>query len=328
MNRKGEEEMKNLKYLAIGLFAFVIVGVSHASAVEFDTIIGDVTSPDGYTITADGEEITFGGETWIGADGRITIKSGSANVKLDAVSGVVDIVVDANSEVVINEGKQFIMQLTYGGDTHQIRLTVSEGATLDVDGALAVPSGSNGILINNGTINVNGALEVRSDGIYGGSGITNVNGTLAIYCTDLGNIGASFKLYDGANIYSQVDISDLVEIGEGTTAGFITSILESAGEEYTSITTTVGTVAFDHSYSLMTVEVSDEETDDPTLGDSTGDGETTTPPEEETPTTPSEDIPEVPQTYDGVVVSAVIGAGALAVVVAAIVLAKKRILFN
>ena len=56
--------------------------------------------------------------------------------------------------------------------------------------------------------------------------------------------------------------------------------------------------------------------------------EPTTPPEEETPSTPSEEIPATPQTYDGVVVSVVVGAGALAVVVAAIVLAKKRILFN
>lgn len=59
--------------------------------------------------------------------------------------------------------------------------------------------------------------------------------------------------------------------------------------------------------------------------------EVTTPPEEETPTnpeTPSEEIPELPQTYDGVVVSIVVGVIALAVVATGIILAKKKKLFN
>ena len=302
--------MKNLKYLAIGLFALAIVGVGKVNALEFDDIIADLMAPEGYDIGSTSEEIVFEGETWIGENGRITIKEGNVNVKLDAANEVVNIVVDKDSEVVINEGKQFIMQLPYNGKTYQIQLTISEGATLNVDGALAVPTGSKGILTNDGTINVNGRLEVRSDGVYTGKGITN--------------------------IYSQVDVSDLVKIGATAPEGYITTVLEDTNKEYTSITDTVGTVEFGYHFSLNTVEVSDEEEDDPTIGDSTGDEETpttpeekpTTPPEEETPTTPGEEVPEVPQTYDDAVVSIVMGAGALVIVVAAVVLAKKKILFN
>ena len=337
MNRKGEVEMKKLKYLAIGLFALAIVGVGNVNALEFNDIIADLMAPEGYDIGSTSEEIVFEGETWIGENGRITIKEGNVNVKLDAANEVVNIVVDKDSEVVINEGKQFIMQLPYNGETYQIQLTISEGATLNVDGALAVPTGSKGILTNDGTINVNGRLEVRSDGIYTGKGITNIYGNLAIYCTDLANVGVtSLNLYDKGNIYSQVDVSDLVKIGATAPEGYITTVLEDTNKEYTSITDTVGTVEFGYHFSLNTVEVSDEEEDDPTIGDSTGDEETpttpeekpTTPPEEETPTTPGEEVPEVPQTYDDAVVSIVMGAGALAIVVAAVVLAKKKILFN
>ena len=273
-------DLKKGIIIMMTLVVTLFVGVTNVSAEEFSSIMGDVMSDTGYTINA-GEEITFNGEVWIGTDGRISIDSGSATLKLDGTTGVISIAVLDGSEVVINEGKQFIMQLTFnpgtGEATYPVALEIAPGATLTIDGNMAIPSGSQGILTNNGTININGILEVRRDGIYNGLGTTNLYGTLAIYgdatTTNIGE--AKINIYEGANIYSEDDISSNIVIAESDTEGFTWVVVENS-KSYISITDTITDTEFAYGYTLaknaVTVEdpATDVETPDienPSTGD-------------------------------------------------------------
>ena len=262
--------MGNLKkglIIMMTLVVTLLVSVTNVSATEFSSIMGDVMSDVGYTINA-GEEITFNGEVWIGTDGRISINSGSATLKLDGTTGVISIDVLDGSEVVINDGKQFIMQLTFnpgtGEATYPVALNIHEGATLTIDGNMAIPSGSQGILTNNGTININGILEVRRDGIYDGLGTTNLYGTLAIYGdSSTTNIGdAKINIYEGANIYSEDDINSNIVVAESDTEEFTWAIVENS-KSYTSITDSITDTEFAYGYTLAknAVEIEDPATD-------------------------------------------------------------------
>ena len=78
--------MVNIKRSILGLVAFIMVMLvctMNVSATAFEDIISDVMDADGYTINATDEALTYGGEEWIGPNGRITIDSGSATVLLE-----------------------------------------------------------------------------------------------------------------------------------------------------------------------------------------------------------------------------------------------------
>ena len=158
--------MASVKKGILGLMAFIMVMLvctMNVSAKAFEDIISDLMDVDGYTINATDEALTYGGEEWIGPNGRITIDSGSATLLLDIATQRFTITL--NGEATINTGKQFIMQLEFnpgtGVTTYPVTLNVPEGSTLNVLGNLAIPSGSEGLLNNAGTLNVSGNQKLE-----------------------------------------------------------------------------------------------------------------------------------------------------------------------
>ena len=311
--------MGNLKKGIFGLVAFIMVmfvASVNVSAKEFSEILTEITSADGYTINAGDEEITFGGEEWIGANGRITINSGSAVLKLE--TGRINITF--NGEATINTGKQFIMQIDMGsGQVYPVTLTITDTSVLNVEGNLAIPSGTEGVLVNAGTINVLGNLEIRKDGKLDSTGTVNVSGKLAVYGDTEDVIGTSkINLLENGNVYSNVDLTDNLVIAANKVDGFTWNVVDNT-KEYTSFTDTVGTVEFTYGYKLENVEdpviVPEEPTTEPT--------EPVEPSEPTEPETPVEDV-ENPSTLDNV--ELFMGLGVLSVIglCATAVVLKKR----
>ncbi len=305
--------MGNLKKGIFGLVAFIMVmfvASVNVSAKEFSEILTEITSADGYTINANDEEITFGGEEWIGANGRITINSGSAVLKLETDR----INITFNGEATINTGKHFIMQIDMGsGQVYPVTLTITDTSVLNVEGNLAIPSGTEGVLVNAGTINVLGNLEIRKDGKLDSTGTVNVSGNLAVYGDTEDVIGTSkINLLENGNIYSNVDLKDNLVIVANKVDGFTWNIVDNT-KEYTSFTDTVGTVEFTYGYKLENVE-------DPVI---VPEEPTTEPTEPTEPETPVEDV-ENPSTLDNV--ELFMGLGALSVIglCATAVVLKKR----
>ena len=268
-------------------FTFVMVmamGVVNVNAQDYDfsTIQDDFFAGTEYVLGPD-DNLTFLGEAFVGKDGRIAVDNGTATIKYDQASETVNITLDGNAT--LNADQQFIMELNVITRRYSIKLTVNEDSILNVDGTLAIPSGTKGILVNNGTINVNGALEIRNSGSYQATGTTNVYGDLAVYGPTATNLGNSIvTLYEGGNIYSEsADISANVLIGEDTDSF---EVVENA-KSYVSITDTL-TSDFDYGYTLKAKEVEEIPVVDP-------DDETV---DEVTP--PAEETVENPETSDGV----------------------------
>lgn len=293
------------------IVVMLLVGVTNVSAVAFESIMSDIMTDNGYTINA-GDELTFGSEVWIGESGRMNIISGSANLKLDAQTGIISISVADGSEVIINEGKQFIMQLEFdpgtGTTIYPVELTIGEDATFNIDGNLAIPSGSEGVLINNGTLNINGRMEVRRDGIYDSlNGVTNLKGILAIYgdatTTNIGE--AKINLYAEANIYSEDDISSNIVIAETENENYTWTVTENT-KTYTSFSTNITDTEFAYGYTLLGEEINQPTTDEPSTDT----------------TNPTETI-ENPSTNDNVMMYIILGIIATLGVAGTIIYFKK-----
>ena len=248
--------MKNLKKgLSILTFAFVmVISLSvvnvNAEEIKLEDKLTEFLGGTALTITKD-DTLTYDGETWIGVNGRISLVSGDVTLKYE--NNVVNITTN-NTESIVNGGKQFIMQIDTGSDILTVKLTNSKGSTLNVEGTLAIPKGSKGVLINEGTVNVYGNLEIRSSGTYTSTGTTKVYGNVAVLAgaDTSGNIGNSiFTLYENGNIYSEKeDISLNVANGLGDAYEIV-----SNNKHYVGNTTTPVKADCEYGYTLQAKEV-------------------------------------------------------------------------
>ena len=248
--------MKNLKKgLSILTFAFVmVISLSvvnvNAAEIKLEDKLTELKGGTALTITKD-DTLTFAGETWIGENGRISLVSGDVTLKYE--DNVVNITTN-NTVSVVNGGKQFIMQIDTGSGILPVKLTNSENSTLNVEGTLAIPAGSKGVLINEGTVNVYGNLEIRSSGTYTSTGTTNVYGNVAVLAdgTTSANIGDSiFTLYKNGNIYSEKeDISSNIVNGLEDTYEIV-----SNDKHYVGNTTTPVKADCEYGYTLQAKEV-------------------------------------------------------------------------
>ena len=248
--------MKNLKKgLSILTFAFVmLISLSvvnvNAAEIKLEDKLAEFLGGTALTITKD-DTLTFAGETWIGENGRISLVSGDVTLKYE--NNVVNITTN-NTVSVVNGGKQFIMQFDKGDAILPVKLTNSETSTLNVEGTLAIPAGSKGVLVNEGTVNVYGNLEIRSSGTYTSTGTTNVYGNLAVLAdgTTSANIGDSiFTLYKNGNIYSEKeDISSNIVNGLEDTYEIV-----SNDKHYVGNTTTPLDRDCEYGYTLQAKEV-------------------------------------------------------------------------
>ena len=247
------------KFIFILSFTFMMfLGINNVKAtdIDFADVKDDLLRGNPVEVTAS-DTLTFQGETWIGNDGRITLTSGKAT--LQYTNSYVNITLDGDAS--INKGKQFILQLDLGSSNIlPVKLIINSDMTLNIDGSLAIPSGSKGILVNNGTVNINGNLEVRSNGTYESTGQTNLYGNLAFYRTDnnIGNI--KITMYENGNVYSQSEIKDNLVIGEKNTDNYIWEITNN-DKKYTSITANLDS-NFTYGYTLAKQTINDPMIDD------------------------------------------------------------------
>lgn len=300
--------MSNLKKGLFTLsFAFIMVmalGVVNVNAREYDlsnpTDLQEFTSGNDITLTSE-DSLSYNGEVWFGAAGRITPTTGTITVKYDSTrtdldpNGVVDITF-SDGIVLLNSGKQFIAQIDMSALMPDMKvpvnLTITDDCGFHIYGRLAIPSGENSTIINNGTILVleGGTLEIRDRADnYQGYGVLNIFGELAIYGTSGSNIGSQkINLEYGGSVYSEANVFDNIVKAPFDTSYFTYSLVEKTDKYYESVTPApaVGGKTFPYAWTVEMTQVTDIPVTDPT------DNPTT---EEETTT---ENV-ENPETSDG-----------------------------
>lgn len=287
--------MKKLK-IFLGLFvcALMVVPFMGVKADDYgDADITELFKPNGKMTFNAGDTLTVGGTKLIGKDGYFDITSGQ--MIIENVNNRISMTVDGT---VTSLSKKNLMFFNYGGGNIPIDLTVNEGATLNITGNMALTTGTPVTLTNNGTVNIDGILEVRAGSTYTGSGVTNLHGTLAVYGANGGNLTDSkITLFEKANVYSESDVASNLVIGESDTDEYKWTFCEN-GKSYVSISPDVSN-NFGFGYTLIKTMV----------------------PVEETPSEEVKDEVENPKTSDGIMIAF----AALAVSASLVIVAKKKL---
>ena len=166
---------------------------------------------------------------------------------------------------VVNPDKRFIVQADLSSMLPNaiipINLTVNEDAQLYVNGRLAMPSGANSVLVNNGTVNVSeaGTMELRDRAnIYQGDGELLVFGKLAMYGNSGSNINDhTIKLYAPGVVYSAFDIVDNIVVGNMSSEYIQFSLIEAEDKSYESTSDNVGLQEFSYAYTVISEQIKD-----------------------------------------------------------------------
>ena len=269
--------MKNLKKgLSILTFAFVMVislSVVNVNAADYDLATEMASLQAGNPLEINvGDTLTYGDEEWVGRNGRLNVTSGTLTITYNdggtpGMTVITDDMVNFTVDgiTVVNPDKRFIVQAdlssVYPGVIIPINLTVNEGAQLYVNGRLAMPSGANSVLVNNGTVNVSeaGTMELRDRAnIYQGDGELLVFGKLAMYGNSGSNINDhTIKLYAPGVVYSAFDIVDNIVVGNMSSEYIQFSLIEAEDKSYESTTDNVGLQEFSYAYTVISEQIKD-----------------------------------------------------------------------
>ena len=284
--------------LATGILATALVGIDSVNAKEYtEADFMDLITNSTEITSAD--TLTVSGSTYIGADGSFTINDGSVTFSLDTSTGTNRILMTVDGDVVLNENEKFFVKIpdaleatATGANIEGFSLLVNKDSVFDIDGTVIIPNVGNGKFTNNGTVNVNGAVELRSLGNYTSTGTTNVFGKFVAYGIDGTNLdkGVKFTLNNTGAVYSDFEISldNFVSATDGM------KVAEATVKDYDSVTDSVVTASgnntFKYGYELTKVE-----------------NTTPTQPTEDNDKTPVEDEKvENPQTFDGITTAFVV----------------------
>ena len=280
--------------------AFLFTGIMGVNAAEYTENSSEVTALMTGTAPLElkaGDTVTLGTLPFVGKNGYVEVKEGTLTISktndryLMTVNK--DSVVEANHE----------KNLMYYQDLMVIDLSVEEGATLDINGGMALTSGHPVTLTNNGTINVNGNLEIRTNSHYTGTGAINVFGNLAVYGVDGSNIGENvrFNIYENGNVYSETDLTGKLISGLADNDEYTYKVIDN-NKTYTSISPDVNVDnTFEYGYTLNKTAIEK--------------------PAEEIKEEPVKDETENPKTSDGIMIAF----GLLAVSIVTVVIAKKKL---
>lgn len=269
--------MKNLKKgLSILTFAFVMVislSVVNVNAADYDLATEMASLQAGNPLEINvGDTLTYGDEEWVGRNGRLNVTSGTLTITYNdggtpGMTVITDDMVNFTVDgiTVVNPDKRFIVQAdlssVYPDVIIPINLTVNEGAQLYVNGRLAMPSGANSVLVNNGTVNVSeaGTMELRDRAnIYQGDGELLVFGKLAMYGNSGSNINDhTIKLYAPGVVYSAFDIVDNIVVGNMSSEYIQFSLIEAEDKSYESTTDNVGLQEFSYAYTVISEQIKD-----------------------------------------------------------------------
>ena len=284
--------------LATGILATALVGIDSVNAKEYtEADFMDLITNSTEITSAD--TLTVSGSTYIGADGSFTINDGSVTFSLDTSTGTNRILMTVDGDVVLNENEKFFVKIpdaleatATGANIEGFSLLVNKDSVFDIDGTVIIPNVGNGKFTNNCTVNVNGAVELRSLGNYTSTGTTNVFGKFVAYGIDGTNLdkGVKFTLNNTGAVYSDFEISldNFVSATDGM------KVAEATVKDYDSVTDSVVTASgnntFKYGYELTKVEDT-----------------TPTQPTEDNDKTPVEDEKvENPQTFDGITTAFVV----------------------
>ena len=284
--------------LATGILATALVGIDSVNAKEYtEADFMDLITNSTEITSAD--TLTVSGSTYIGVDGSFTINDGSVTFSLDTSTGTNRILMTVDGDVVLNENEKFFVKIpdaleatATGANIEGFSLLVNKDSVFDIDGTVIIPNVGNGKFTNNGTVNVNGAVELRSLGNYTSTGTTNVFGKFVAYGIDGTNLdkGVKFTLNNTGAVYSDFEISldNFVSATDGM------KVAEATVKDYDSVTDSVVTASgnntFKYGYELTKVEDT-----------------TPTQPTEDNDKTPVEDEKvENPQTFDGITTAFVV----------------------
>ena len=269
--------MKNLKKGLFTLsFTFVMVmalGVVNVNAQEYNLMdeMSNLMAGNPLEINV-GDTLTYGDEEWVGRNGRLNVTSGTLTITYNdggtpGMTVITDDMVNFTVDgiTVVNPDKRFIVQAdlssVYPDVIIPINLTVNEGAQLYVNGRLAMPSGANSVLVNNGTVNVSeaGTMELRDRAnIYQGDGELLVFGKLAMYGNSGSNINDhTIKLYAPGVVYSAFDIVDNIVVGNMSSEYIQFSLIEAEDKSYESTTDIVGLQEFNYAYTVISEQIKD-----------------------------------------------------------------------
>lgn len=269
--------MKNLKKGLFTLsFAFIMVmvlGVVNVNAADYDLATEMASLQAGNPLEINvGDTLTYGDEEWVGRNGRLNVTSGTLTITYNdggtpGMTVITDDMVNFTVDgiTVVNPDKRFIVQAdlssVYPDVIIPINLTVNEGAQLYVNGRLAMPSGANSVLVNNGTVNVSeaGTMELRDRAnIYQGDGELLVFGKLAMYGNSGSNINDhTIKLYAPGVVYSAFDIVDNIVVGNMSSEYIQFSLIEAEDKSYESTTDIVGLQEFNYAYTVISEQIKD-----------------------------------------------------------------------
>lgn len=269
--------MKNLKKGLFTLsFTFVMVmalGVVNVNAQEYNLMdeMSNLMAGNPLEINV-GDTLTYGDEEWIGRNGRLNVTSGTLTITYNdggtpGMTVITDDMVNFTVDgiTVVNPDKRFIVQAdlssVYPDVIIPINLTVNEDAQLYVNGRLAMPSGANSVLVNNGTVNVSeaGTMELRDRAdIYQGDGELLVFGKLAMYGNSGSNINDhTIKLYAPGVVYSAFDIVDNIVVGNMSSEYIQFSLIEAEDKSYESTSDNVGLQEFSYAYTVISEQIKD-----------------------------------------------------------------------
>ena len=241
--------MKKALKMILGLFvgAFMVVPFMGVNAEEYGLeALAKLAIEGGSLEIKAGDIIKVGEDVYVGDSEVALMNVIDGTATLTNKNGRIEIVLKGTAEV---KGSKVIMQLPLQNSTLPIDLVVDEGSTLNVNGRMALPTGTKGSLVNNGTVNISGSLEVRADATYTGAGVNNLTGNLVIYgqINPLGT--AKITLGEKGTVYSNADVTANLTYVKG----FEAVSLET--KVYSSITDVVGKQTFTNGYTTVKTEV-------------------------------------------------------------------------
>lgn len=280
--------------------AFLFTGIMGVNAADYTEASSEVTALMTGTAPLElkaGDTVTLNSLPFVGKDGYVEVKEGTLTISNKA--GRYLMTVNKDSVVEANHKKN----LMYYQDLMVIDLTVEEGATLDINGGMALTTGHPVTLTNNGTVNVNGNLEIRTASHYTGTGALNVYGNVAVYGADGKNIddNVRFNIYENGNVYSEADLTGKLISGLADNDEYTYEVVDN-NKTYTSISPDVNVDnTFEYGYTLNKTAVEK--------------------PAEDVTEDPVKDETENPKTSDGIILTI----SALAVSGMVALIAKKKL---
>lgn len=248
-----------------GVLMVSLFGMSNVNAEAYDQddfleLISKETP-----ITAE-DTLTVGGSKYIGTDGSFTISDGSVTFSLDESIGEKRILMTVDGDVMLNSGEKFFIKvpdalesIASSNGIKGFSLLVTKDSNFNINGTVIIPNVGNGKITNNGIVNVNGVIELRSLGNYTATGTTNVSGKFVIYGINGSNLDSNtnITLKSTGAVYSDYEFSTNMFLSGESGMKVVSATVKDYDSVTDSVVTAAGNNTFAYGYELA--KMNDEE---------------------------------------------------------------------